>query len=145
MQLQDNKYKHTQYYKRKRDHTYLPFRPKADNYFYEMYIIKSGLQYDIYVFCCSFMLLITWNHYHIIVKRFYWLLLCSSRAIYFFAKCALLNLPNNVWGLIVFALFLLLIIIILLSFRATWMCLRQISETTGQNFMKLGGVIDICF
>jgi hypothetical protein len=29
--------------------------------------------------------------------------------------------------------------------RATWTCPQQISETTAQNFMKLGGVIDICF
>jgi hypothetical protein len=32
-----------------------------------------------------------------------------------------------------------------LSFRGIWTCPRQISGTTGQNFMKLGGVIDICF
>ena len=32
-----------------------------------------------------------------------------------------------------------------LSFHGTWTCPRQISGTTGQNFMKLGGVIDICF
>jgi hypothetical protein len=31
------------------------------------------------------------------------------------------------------------------SFFGTWTCPRQISGTTGQNFMKLGGVIDICF
>jgi hypothetical protein len=30
-------------------------------------------------------------------------------------------------------------------FPWTWTCPRQISGTTGQNFMKLGGVIDICF
>jgi hypothetical protein len=30
-----------------------------------------------------------------------------------------------------------------LSFRGPWTCPRQISGTTGQNFMKLGGVIDI--
>ena len=53
-------------------------------------------------------------------------------------------------GLIVFAPFLIIIIILillilLLSFRASWTCPRQISGTTGQNFMKLGGVIDICF
>jgi hypothetical protein len=30
-------------------------------------------------------------------------------------------------------------------FRAPWTCPRQISGTTRQNFMKLGGVIDICF
>jgi hypothetical protein len=29
--------------------------------------------------------------------------------------------------------------------RYPWSCPRQISGTTGQNFMKLGGVIDICF
>jgi hypothetical protein len=34
---------------------------------------------------------------------------------------------------------------IILSFRAPWTCPRQISGTIGQNFMKLGGVIDICF
>ena len=64
-----------------------------------------------------------------------------------------LSLPNNVWRLIVFAPFLIIIIIILililiiilLSFRAPWTCPRQISGTTGQNFMTLGGVIDICF
>jgi hypothetical protein len=37
----------------------------------------------------------------------------------------------------------IIIIIILLSFFATWTCPRQISWTTRQNFMKLGGVIDI--
>ena len=57
--------------------------------------------------------------------------------------------------LIVFAPFLIIIIIIiiiilfhlfiLLSFFGTWTCPWQISGTTGQNFMKLGGVIDICF
>ena len=65
-----------------------------------------------------------------------------------------LSLPNNVRRLIVFAPFLLLIIIIIfsirllllfLSFRGTWTCPRHISGTTGQDFMKLGGVIDICF
>ena len=65
-----------------------------------------------------------------------------------------LSPPNNVWRLIVFApfliiiiiiLILILIIIILLSFRSPWTCPRQISGTTGQNFMTLGGVIDICF
>ena len=55
----------------------------------------------------------------------------------------LLSLSNNVWKLIVFAPFL--IIILILSFREAWTCPRQISGTTGQNFMKLGGVIDICF
>jgi hypothetical protein len=44
----------------------------------------------------------------------------------------------------VFAPFLI-IILFLLSFRGPWTCPRQISGTTGQNFMKLGGVIDICF
>ena len=57
--------------------------------------------------------------------------------------CCLLSLPYNVWRLIIFAPFL--IIIIILSFRAPWTCPRQISGTTEQNFMKLGGVIDICF
>jgi hypothetical protein len=38
-----------------------------------------------------------------------------------------------------------IILILLLSFHAPWTCPRQISGTTGQNFMKLGGVIDICF
>ena len=57
--------------------------------------------------------------------------------------------------LIVFAPFLIIIIIIiniiiiiilfLLSFRGPWTCPLQISGTTGQKFMKLGGVIDICF
>jgi hypothetical protein len=40
---------------------------------------------------------------------------------------------------------LVLILLFLLSFFGTWTCPRQISVTTGQNFMKLGGVIDICF
>jgi hypothetical protein len=31
------------------------------------------------------------------------------------------------------------------SFRKAWTCPQQIAGTTGQNFMKLGGVIDICF
>jgi hypothetical protein len=30
-------------------------------------------------------------------------------------------------------------------FFKPWTCPRQISGTTGQNIMKLGGVIDICF
>jgi hypothetical protein len=54
----------------------------------------------------------------------------------------LLSLPNNVWRLIVFAPFLIIIIYyyyyyssFFLSFRATWTSPRQISETTGQNFM----------
>ena len=69
----------------------------------------------------------------------------------FLLRFFLLSLPNKVWRLIVFAPFLLIIIIILilililLSFRAPWTCPRQISGTTGQNFMKHGGVIDICF
>ena len=67
----------------------------------------------------------------------------------------LLSLPNKVGRLIVFAPFLIIIIIfifiiiillfLLLSFCGPWTCPRQISGTTGQNFMKLGGVIDICF
>ena len=71
--------------------------------------------------------------------------------LYYLLSIVLLSLPNNVWRLIVFAPFLIIIIIIilvlviLLSFRAPWTCPRQISGTTGQNFMKLGGVIDICF
>jgi hypothetical protein len=36
-------------------------------------------------------------------------------------------------------------VILILSFCEAWTCPRQISGTTGQNFMKLGGVIDICF
>jgi hypothetical protein len=36
-------------------------------------------------------------------------------------------------------------IILILSFREAWTCPGQISGTTWQNFMKLGGVIDICF
>ena len=58
----------------------------------------------------------------------------------------LLSLPNNVWRLIVFAPFLIIIIIIIiiLSFHAPWTCPWQISGTTGQNFMKRGGVIDLC-
>ena len=62
----------------------------------------------------------------------------------------LLSLPNNVWRLIVFApfliiIFIFIIMIFILSFREAWTCPRQISGTTGQNFIKLGGVIDICF
>jgi hypothetical protein len=34
---------------------------------------------------------------------------------------------------------------VILSLFGTWTCPRQISGNTGQNFMKLGGVIDICF
>jgi hypothetical protein len=62
------------------------------------------------------------------------------------ALILLLSLPNKV----VFAPFLIMIFIIiililfLLSFRGPWTCPRQISGTTGQNFVKLGGVIDIC-
>jgi uncharacterized membrane protein len=37
------------------------------------------------------------------------------------------------------------LILFLLSFRGPWTCPWQISGTTGQNFMKLGRVIDICF
>jgi hypothetical protein len=37
------------------------------------------------------------------------------------------------------------LLILLLSFCAPWTCPQQISGTTGQNFMKLDGVIDICF
>jgi hypothetical protein len=44
-----------------------------------------------------------------------------------------------------FLLLLLLLLLFFLSFRAPRTCPRQISGTTGQNFMKLGGVIDICF
>jgi hypothetical protein len=40
---------------------------------------------------------------------------------------------------------ILFLLFILLSFFGTWTCPRQISGTTGQNFMKLGGVIDVCF
>ena len=47
--------------------------------------------------------------------------------------------------IIILILILILILLLLLSFRAPWTCPRQISGTTGQNFMKLGGVIDICF
>ena len=57
----------------------------------------------------------------------------------------LLSLPNNVWRLIVFAPFLIIIIIILLFSLRHEHCPWQISGTTGQNFMKLGGIIDICF
>ena len=39
---------------------------------------------------------------------------------------------------------IIIIIIIILSFFATWTCPQQIWGTTGQNFMTLGGVIDIC-
>jgi hypothetical protein len=69
-----------------------------------------------------------------------------------------LNLPNNVWRLIVFAPFLikspkqslgdllfLLCFLLLFLFFLSVKISRQISGTTGQNFMKLGGVIDICF
>ena len=40
---------------------------------------------------------------------------------------------------------IIIIIIIILSFFATWRCPRQIWGTTGQNFMQLVGVIDMCF
>jgi hypothetical protein len=40
---------------------------------------------------------------------------------------------------------LLLLFFSFLSFRGPWTFPRQISGTTGQNFMKLGGVIDIYF
>ena len=40
---------------------------------------------------------------------------------------------------------ILLFLLFLLSFRGPWTCPRQISGTTRQNFMKLCGVIDICF
>ena len=40
-------------------------------------------------------------------------------------------------------LFIILLLFLLLSFCGP--CPQQISGTTGQNFMKLGGVIDICF
>jgi hypothetical protein len=75
-----------------------------------------------------------------------------------------LSLPNNVWRLIVFAPFL--IIIKSPKQRLETYCFCSVSSyyysysyyspffpctmnlssgTTGQNFMKLGGVIDICF
>ena len=68
----------------------------------------------------------------------------------------LLSLPNLIGRLIVFAPFLIIIFIIILiliiiilililSFRGPLTCPRQISGTTGQNFVKLGGVIDIYF
>jgi hypothetical protein len=38
-----------------------------------------------------------------------------------------------------------ILFLFLLSFRGPWTCPWQISGTTGQNFMKLCGVIDICF
>ena len=63
----------------------------------------------------------------------------------FSGDMSLLSLPNKVWDTYCFAPFLIIILFILLSFFGTWTCPRQISGTTGQNFMKLGGVIDICF
>jgi hypothetical protein len=76
----------------------------------------------------------------------------------------LLSLPNNVWRLIVFAPFLTkspkqrletycfcsvscyyyyyYYSPFFLSFFGTWTCPLQISGSTRQNFMKLGGVID---
>ena len=51
--------------------------------------------------------------------------------------CILLSLPNDVWRLIVFII-IIIILVILLSFRAPWTCPRQISGTTGQNFMICG-------
>ena len=47
--------------------------------------------------------------------------------------------------IIIILLRLLFLLSFFLSFRGPWTCPRQISGTTGQNFMKLGGVIDICF
>jgi hypothetical protein len=48
--------------------------------------------------------------------------------------------------LLLLCLFIIIIFIfIILSFREAWTCPRQISGTTGQNFMKLGGIIDIYF
>ena len=79
-------------------------------------------------------------------SQFYFLLsFWEIKGISYNLWTSLLSLPNNVWRLIVFAPFLIIIIILFLSFRGPWTCPRQILGTTGQNFMKLGGVIDICF
>jgi hypothetical protein len=50
---------------------------------------------------------------------------------------------QTTFGDLLFLLRFVIIIVILLSFFATWTCPRQISGTTGQNFMKLCWVIDI--
>ena len=63
----------------------------------------------------------------------------------FSGDMSLLSLPNKVWDTYCFCSVSIIILFILLSFFCTWTCRRQISGTTGQNFMKLGGVIDICF
>jgi hypothetical protein len=70
--------------------------------------------------------------------------LCNMYYSCIYSLHLLLSLPNNVWRLIVFAPFYYYYSFFL-SFRGPWTCPRQISGTTGQNFMKLGGVIDICF
>ena len=89
-----------------------------------------------------------------------------------FNRFRLLSLPNNVWRLIVFAPFLIIkspklslpntycfcsVSYYYFSyyysysssfspfFPRTMNLSWQISGTTGKNFMKLGGVIDICF
>jgi hypothetical protein len=47
--------------------------------------------------------------------------------------------------IIIIIIIIILFLLFLLVFFGTWTCPRQISGTTGQNFMKLGGVIDIWF
>ena len=47
--------------------------------------------------------------------------------------------------IIIIIIIIILFLLFLLSFRGPWTCPRQISGTTGQNFMTLCGVIDICF
>jgi hypothetical protein len=64
--------------------------------------------------------------------------------IWFYSNPHPLWTPQNMTLTPVFAPFLLFILF-LLSFRGPWTCSRQISGTTGQNLVKLGGVIDICF
>ena len=81
---------------------------------------------------------------------FYWLSLvmspCRESWYFTFSDYLLIKSPKQTkFGrLIVFAPFLI-IILILPSFRGPWTCPRQISGTTGQNFMNLCGIIDICF
>jgi hypothetical protein len=85
------------------------------------------------------------NKYYTLEKMYKWLKI----------ELSFLSLPNKVWeiclGDLLFLLcFLLLLLLLfsfffLLSFRGPRTCPWQISGTTGQNFMKLCGVIDICF
>jgi hypothetical protein len=59
----------------------------------------------------------------------------------FWDFCVCIQTQSN----LVIIIIIIIILFILLSFFGTWTCPRQTSGTTGQNFMKLGGVIDIFF